>query len=338
MSVDLTTEYLGLKLANPIMASAGPLTGRVDSLRRLEASGVAAVVLPSLFEEQIEHDQLEVNRLYEFGSNAFAESLSYFPELEDVSKGPQAYLELLEDAKSALSLPVIASLNGHTAGGWTRYGRMLQDAGADALELNIYFVPTDAAMDARDVEQRYVELVGSVKQSIGIPLAVKIGSQFTSIPHFIAQLEAAGADGVVMFNRFLEPDLDLEELQFKPELLLSERYELRNPLRWIAIVRDQVACSLAATSGVHDSSDVARVLLAGADVAMATSALLTHGPAHVETLVGGLREWMIEKEYDSVAQLKGSMSRANCPDPSALERANYMRALTTYTPEYWAGG
>ena len=336
MSVDLTTNYLGLRLKNPIVASSSPLTGRVQSLKRLEEHGVAAMVLPSLFEEQIEHEEQQVDRLYAYRSESFAESLSYFPELDNVSRGPQAYLELLEDAKREVSAPLIASLNGHTDGGWTRYGRMLEAAGADALELNIYFVPTQCSMDATEVEKRYADLVASVKQSIGIPLCVKIGQQFTSIPSFVQRLITAGADGIVLFNRFLEPDIDIETLHIKPELVLSRRYESRAPLRWIAILRDQVSCSLGATSGVHEASDAVRLLLAGADAVMLASALLTHGPGHVATVLEGLSEWAAEKEYESIEQLKGSMSHANCPDPSALERANYMRALTTYTPEYWA--
>ena len=336
MSIDLTTEYLGMRLANPLVASASPLTGSSESLRTLEDHGVSAAVLPSLFEEQIEHEQTQIERLYSHQAESFAESLTYFPEIDDVTKGPQAYLELVREAKKAVSIPIIASLNGHTVGGWTRYGRMLQEAGADALELNIYYVPTDCGTDAEKVEQRYADLVASLKQSIGIPLSVKFGPQFTSIPHFAYRLMTAGADGLVLFNRFLEPDIDTEMLQFRPELVLSERHEVRVPLRWIAILRDQVACSLAATSGVHDASDVARVLLVGADVAMTASTLLTHGPAYARTLLEGLSDWMAEQEYDSVTQLKGSMSHANCPDPSALERGNYMRALTSYTPDYWA--
>ncbi|TWU29752.1 dihydroorotate dehydrogenase-like protein [Bythopirellula polymerisocia] len=335
MSTDLSTTYLGMTLKNPIVASAGPLTGNLDALRQLEDSGIAAVVLPSLFEEQIEHDEAQIDRLYQYQADSYAESLSYFPETENYSKGPQEYLDLIEEAKNALSVPVIASLNGHTPGGWTRYAQMLVDAGADALELNVYFVPTDCGMDSQDVEQRYVDLVASVRQSINIPLAVKIGSQFTSIPNIAYRLMTVGADGLVLFNRFLEPDLDLETLEIIPDLVLSQPYEVRLPLRWIAILRDQLQCSLAATSGIHHAADVSRVLLVGADVAMLTTALLKKGPRHVETILTELSSWLSENEYVSVDQLKGSMSRANCPDPSALERANYMKALTTYTKEYW---
>ncbi len=335
MSTDLSTVYLGMKLTNPLVASAGPLTGNLDALRQLEDSGIAAVVMPSLFEEQIEHDEAQIDRLYRYQAESYAESLSYFPETENYSKGPQDYLELLQEAKEHLAIPVIASLNGHTPGGWTRYAQMLEEAGADALELNVYFVPTDCGMDASEVEQRYVDLVASVRQSISIPLAVKIGSQFTSIPNIAYRLMTVGADGLVLFNRFLEPDLDLETLQIVPDLVLSQPYEVRLPLRWIAILRDQLQGSLAATSGIHHAADVSRVLLVGADVAMLTTALLKKGPRHIETVLTELENWLSENEYVSVEQLKGSMSRANCPDPSALERANYMKALTSYTKEYW---
>ena len=336
MNVDLRTTYLGLKLKNPLVASAGPLTGNLETLRQLDESGIAAVVLPSLFEEQIEHDELQINRLYEFQTESFAESLSYFPEMADYGTGSKEYLELIDQAKRCVSVPVIASLNGQSRGGWTRYARMIQDAGADALELNVYFVPTDCGMDGSEVERRYIDLVAEVKQSVKLPLAVKIGSQFSSIPSMAFRLMTAGADGLVLFNRYLEPDLDLESLQIVPDLVLSQRHEVRLPLRWIAILRDQLQCSLAASSGIHDAANVIRVLLVGADVAMMTTGLLKHRPAYVTPLLNELTNWLAENEYESVEQLKGSMSRANCPNPSMLERANYMKALATYTPEYWA--
>jgi dihydroorotate dehydrogenase (fumarate) len=336
MNIDLSTTYLGLKLKNPLVASAGPLTGNLETLRQLDDSGIAAIVLPSLFEEQIEHDELQLNRLYEFQAESFAESLSYFPETADYGKGSREYLELIDSAKRSVSVPVIASLNGQSQGGWTRYARMLQDAGADALELNVYFVPTDCGMDGSEVERRYVDLVGEVRQSVSIPLAVKIGAQFSSIPNVAFRLMTAGADGLVLFNRFLEPDLDLESLQIVPDLILSQRHEVRLPLRWIAILRDQMQCSLAASSGIHDAANVIRVLLVGADVAMMTTALLKHHPTYVTPVLNELSSWLAEHQYESVEQLKGSMSRANCPNPSMLERANYMKALATYTPEYWA--
>lgn len=335
MSVDLTTNYLGLKLPHPLVASSGPLTGKLDTLKQLADHGIAAVVLPSLFEEQIVHDELQVDRLFEFQAYSFAESLSYFPASADFGKGSQEYLELLEEAKRSLSVPVIASLNGQSNGGWTRYARLLEDAGADALELNVYFVPTDSGMEGAEVERRYVDLVAEVRRSVDIPLSVKIGSQFSSIPNIAYQLVNAGADGLVLFNRFLEPEIDLETLQFAPDLVLSQRYEVRLPLRWIAILRDQLQCSFAATSGVHDMTNLVRVLLAGADVGMMTTGLLKRGPAVVTQIIDELAEWLAAHEYASVKQMKGSMSRANCPNPSALERANYMKALATYTPEYW---
>ncbi len=337
MNVDLSTTYLGMKLKNPLVASAGPLTGNLDTLRQLADSGIAAVVLPSLFEEQIEHDELQLNRLYEFQTESYAESLSYFPGTADFGKGSREYLELVEDAKRIMRVPVIGSLNGQSQGGWTRYARMIQDAGADALELNVYFVPTNCDMEGSEVEQRYIDLVAEVRQSVKIPVAVKIGSQFSSIPNMAFRLVTAGADGLVLFNRYLEPDIDLESLQIVPDLVLSHRHEVRLPLRWIAILRDQLKCSLAATSGIHDSLNVIRVLLVGADVAMMTTELLKRRPTYLVPILSELTTWLAENDYQSVAQLKGSMSRANCPNPSMLERANYMKALATYTPDYWAG-
>ncbi len=335
MSVDLSTNYLGMRLKNPLVASAGPLTGNLDAVRSLEESGISAIVMPSLFEEQIEHEESQIQRIYQYQADSYAESLSYFPATDNYSKGPQEYLDALEATKRAISIPVIASLNGHTFGGWTRYASMLENAGADALELNVYFVPTECGMDAFDVEQRYVDLVASVKQAISIPLAVKIGSQFSSIPNIAYRLMTVGAEGLVLFNRFLEPELDLQTLAMVPDLVLSQRTEMRLPLRWIAILRDQLQCSLAASSGIHHATDVLRVLLVGADAAMITTVLLKKGPRYVATLLEELQALLIEKEYQSVEQLKGSMSLANCPDPSTLERGNYMKALTSYSSDYW---
>ena len=335
MSVDLSTVYLSLELRNPIVASSGPLTGNLASLQRLEEAGVGAVVLPSLFEEQIVHDQLEVERLYEFHADANAESLDFFPELNDQYSTPNAYLQRLEDAKRRLSIPVIASLNGASDGGWIDYARQIESAGADALELNLYFVPTDPEMSSADVEQRYVDLVAKVRDSIQIPLAVKIGAQFSALPHFAGQLALAGADGLVLFNRYLEPDIDLDRLHIKPELVFSQPFESRASLRWIAILRDQLpTVSLAATSGVHSSETAAKLLLVGADAVMMTCALITHGPNFVTKVIAELTDWMVEKEYDSVGQLRGSMSRDNTPDASALERANYVQTLAEFTSRH----
>jgi len=331
VSVDLTTTYLGLKLKNPLVASASPLTGKLDSLRQLEEAGASAAVWPSLFEEQIEHEAMEVARLYDQGTGSFSEADGFLPELDEYRIGPEAYLKQMEEAKKQLSIPLIGSLNGASKGGWVRYAKMIQDAGADALELNIYFIPTDPKMGGPDVEKQYLELVAAVKESISIPLAVKMGPYFSGLPSFAARLIEAGAAGLVLFNRFLEPDVDLEALEFRPSLQLSTRSELRLPLRWIAILRDHVNASLAATSGVHFTEDVIKSLLVGADCVMMASVLLQRGPGYLKQMLQELQSWLEEKEYESVEQLKGSMSRIRCSDPSELERANYMKALISYT-------
>jgi dihydroorotate dehydrogenase (fumarate) len=331
MSVDLTTDYLGLRLGHPLVAAASPLSASLDGIRHLEQSGAAAIVLPSLFEEQIQHEEQELNRLYEYQADAFAESLSYFPENAEYRSAPDDYLSMLEEAKKSVSVPLIGSLNGCSTGGWTRYAKSMQDAGADALELNIYFVPTDPSMTSSEVEKRYVDLAASVSQSISIPVAVKLGTNFSSIPSIAKQLVDAGSGGLVLFNRWLEPDIDLEELQITPNLVLSNRYEMRVPLRWIAILREHLTTSLAATSGVHFAEDVIKLLLAGADVVMVTSVLLKHGAETLDKLREELGVWLAERDYESVAQMKGSMSRANCPQPSELERGNYMKALVSYS-------
>lgn len=335
MSVDLSTYYLGMKLNNPLgVAACPPLTGDLDMLRRLESAGASVAVMPSLFEEQIEHEELEFNRLFEYQAESFAEALTHFPTLEDYNTGPRDYARHIEEAKKAVSIPIIGSLNGHSSGGWIRYAKMIEEAGADALELNIYFVPTDPDMTAADVEQRYIDLVASVRQSVELPLSVKIGQNFTSLPHLAQHLVAAGADGLVLFNRYAEADIDLDTLHFKPDLVLSNRHEARVPIRWIAVLRDQLPVSLAATSGVHRLQGAVKLLLAGADVTMMAAILLMNGPGFLRRLLDEMTGWLEEHEYESVEQMKGSMSRGNCPDPSALERANYMKALTTYTMEH----
>ncbi len=332
MSVDLSTSYLGLKLKNPLVASASPLTGEVDSLCKLEEAGASAAVLPSLFEEQIEHEEMEIARLYEYQTESFAESLTHFPELEDYNTGPRDYLRKVEEAKKAVTIPIIGSLNGASEGGWIRYAKEIEEAGADALELNIYFVPTNPLMTAGDIERRYTDLVAAVRESVSLPLSVKIGHAFSSLPNFTQRLVEAGADGLVLFNRYLEADIDLETLHFKPDLVLSNRHEARVPIRWIAILRDLLPKqSLAATSGVHRMEGIIKLLLAGADVTMMASVLLRKGPQFLSRLLEQVEQWLEEHEYESIEQLKGSMSQRNCPDPSALERANYMQTLTTYT-------
>lgn len=331
MIPDLSTRYLGMNLKNPLVASAGPLTGSLDTLCRLEDVGAAAAVMPSLFEEQIEHEEIETHNFYEYQAYSHAESPTYIPELINYNNGPDEYLEKIGRAKRSTSIPIIGSLNGWSEGGWIRYAKAIEQAGADALELNVYFVPTDASMTAADVEQQYVDLVVSVRESISIPLAVKIGPNFTSLPNFAQRLAEAGADGLVLFNRFLEADIDLECLEYRPDLVLSNRHEARIPIRWIGILRDELEISLAASSGVHRVDGVVKLLLAGADVTMMTSILLMQGPEHLGKILTQFEQWLYEYECKSVEQLKGSMSRGNCPDPSALERANYMKAMVNYT-------
>ena len=333
MSPDLTTTYLGLRLRSPIVASSSPLTGKIESLLELERQGIGAAVLPSIFEEQIEHDQLDVHELLEHATHSFGEALTWFPELDDYSTGPDAYLEHLAQAKQALEVPVIASLNGVSPGGWLRYARLCEQAGADALELNVYAVETDADVSAGAVEERTAGLVREVRSAVSIPLAVKVGPFYSAFAHMAAQLKEAGADGLVLFNRFLQPDIDLDTLEISPWLALSTPSELRLPLRWIAILHGRVDISLAGTSGVHDWQGALKLFLAGADVAMTASAALARGPHVVSEIIGGIRDWMIEREYTSIEQLKGSLSQASCPDPAAFERGNYMRALFSYAPD-----
>jgi len=329
---DLSTTYLGLRLRSPIVASASPLTGNLESLRELEREGIGAAVLPSLFEEQIEHEQLDVHELLEHATHSFGEAVTWFPELEDYSTGPDAYLEHLAQAKSVLEVPVIASLNGVSPGGWLRYARLCENAGADALELNVYAVETNVELSAVDVEARTIRLVKEVREAVSIPLAVKVGPFYSAFAHMAAQLQDAGADGLVLFNRFLQPDIDLETLEISPWFALSTPAELRLPLSWLAILRDRVHVSLAGTTGVHDWQSALKLLLAGADVVMVASAPLARGPEVVRGFIDGLRAWMVEREYTSVEQLKGSLSQASCPDPAAFERGNYMRALVSYAP------
>ena len=330
MTPDLRTAYLGLELSNPLVASASPLSANLDTLRRLEEAGAAAVVLQSLFEEQVEHEELHVHHVVVEGAGARPEACAYFPELDDYNTGPRAYLDHVEAARAALEIPVIASLNGCTAGGWVRYARLMEEAGAHAIELNAYLVPTDPAACGAEVEARYLELVAAVRQATRVPLAVKIGPYFSSLPDIARRLVQAGADGLVLFNRFLEPDIDLETLEVVPTVHLSTPEELRLPLRWIAVLRGRVACSLGATSGVHRAEDALKLLLAGADVTMMASALLRHGPDRLREVREGMSAWLAGHEYESVAHMRGSMSQRAVADPAAYERANYMRALTGY--------
>jgi len=334
MPADLSTTYLGLRLRTPLVASASPLSARLDSLHRLEQAGVGAVVMQSLFEEQIVHEEVELQSVLELGAWSQPEASTYFPELDTYNTGPEDYLRHLEAASGALSVPVIGSLNGYTRGGWVRYAQLMQNAGAAALELNLMFVPTDSASTAEEVEDRYLGLVADIRAATGLPLAIKIGPFFSSLPNFAARLVEAGANGLVLFNRYLEPDIDLESMSVAPVLHLSTVEEMRLPLRWIAILRDQVNVSLAATTGIHDAASALKVLLAGADVAMMASALISMGPDHVRAVLAGMQYWLDEREYESVDQMKGSMSRHSVPDPTDYERANYLRALTHYTIDH----
>jgi len=334
MSVDLRSRYLGLELKNPIVAAASPMTGSLDRLKRLEDAGVAAVVLPSLFEEEIEHQQMATHHLMLSGTELSPEAHGFFPEMQSYMTGPDHYLQMIGEAKDALSVPVIPSLNGYTPGGWTQIARQMEQAGADAIELNIYFLATGLDDTSTEIEKRYIDLVASVRGIVSIPVAVKVSPYFSAMANMAARLAEAGASGLVLFNRFVQPDILLDELEVAPHLVLSTSDELRLALRWIAILRGRVRASLAATGGAHSPEDVLKLLLAGADCVMLASSLLRQGPDHIAALVSSVEKWLREREYDSVEQMKGSLSQQACPDPAAFERTNYMRALTSYTGEY----
>jgi len=331
MSADLRSRYLGLELKNPIVAAASPLTNSLDGLKRLEDAGVAAVVLPSLFEEQIEHEEMAAHDLMLSGAELSPEARGFFPEMQHYNTGPDSYLKLIGEAKRALAVPVIPSLNGYTPGGWTQIAKQFEQAGADAIELNIYFLATGLDDSSAEVEQRYVDLVASVSSMVSIPVAVKVSPYFSAMANMAARLAAAGASGLVLFNRFVQPDIRLEELEVAPRLVLSTSDELRLALRWIAILRGRITASLAATGGAHTPDDVLKLLLAGADCVMVASSLLRQGPKHIAILVSGVEQWLTAHEYASVEQMKGSLSQLSCPDPEAFERANYMKALISYT-------
>ncbi len=333
MSVDLRTSYLGLSLRNPICAAASPVTGTLDGLRRVEDAGAALVVLPSLFEEQIEIEEMSTHQLLEYGAEVSPEASGFLPELRYYLNGPDAYLDLIRQAKRSLDIPLIPSLNGFTAGGWARIAKQFQEAGADAIELNVYFLATDVDQTSDEVEKRYLDLVTLVSGLVDIPVAVKVGPYFSAMGNMAKRLARSGAKGLVLFNRFLQPDILLDELEVAPRLVLSTPDELRLALRWIAILRGRVNASLAATGGAHSADDVLKLLLAGADCVQVASCLLRNGPEHVRTLLRGMETWMIDREYASVEQLKGSLSQRNCPDPAAFERANYMKTLMSFTGE-----
>lgn len=328
--VDLSTTYLGLELKNPLVASASPLSKKLDSVRHLEDAGVSAVVLYSLFEEQITHESHALDHFLNRTTDVSAEAMSYFPEMETYNIGPDKYLEHIQKIKSAVNIPVIASLNGISTGGWVDYAQKMQQAGADALELNMYYIPTDAAITGPELEKSYVELVHDVRSKVKIPLAVKLSPFFTSLPNLAGRLVQSGANGLVLFNRFLQPDLDIETLEVVPHLVLSTSDELRLPLRWVAILYGRVQADLALTSGVHTAEDMVKSVMAGASVTMVASELLTKGIDRAGEMLTEMQQWMEQYEYQSVRQMRGSMSQKNVAEPAAFERANYMKALSSY--------
>ena len=324
---DLSTSYLGLQLRNPLVASASPLSQEVDSIRQLEDAGASAVVLYSLFEEQLRRETLELDFYLSAGTESFPESLSYFPEPSEFKNGPEEYLEHIRKAKSAVQIPIIASLNGSSVGGWIQYATQIEEAGADALECNIYWIPTDTTVTSEQVERQYLDILHAVKSAVHIPVALKLSPFFSSLAAIAKQFDDAGADGLVLFNRFYQPDVDLEKLEMTPNVLLSTPHAMRLPLTWIGILRGRIKASLAATSGIHEAEDVIKLLLVGADVTMLCSTLLRNGIKHLGTIESDLRLWMETHEYESVRQMQGSMSQLHSQDPAAFERAQYMRAV-----------
>jgi dihydroorotate dehydrogenase (fumarate) len=331
--MDLTTTYLGLELAHPVVASASPLSETVDGICRLEDAGAAAVVMHSLFEEQLTRESHRLDHYLDYGTESFAEALTYFPGAEAYHVGPDQYLDKIRQAKERVAIPIIGSLNGISTGGWTRYAQEMEQAGADALELNIYYIPTDPDLTGAEVEQRYVEIVQAVRRHSSIPLAVKLSPYFSAPAHLAHQLVNAGADALVLFNRFYQPDFDLEALEVVPHLILSNPVELRLPLRWVAMLYGRVDVDFAITSGVHTHEDVLKGLMAGAKVTMMTSALLQHGLSRIGEIVEALTFWMETHEYKSVRQMQGSMSQQHVSEPSAFERANYMKVLQSWRPD-----
>jgi dihydroorotate dehydrogenase (fumarate) len=328
--LDLATTYMGLRLKNPLVPSASPLSRDVSTVRALEDNGAAAIVMHSLFEEQIDHEAKELDHFLSHATESYAEALTYFPSAAEYEVGPQEYLENVRRIKEAVDIPVIASLNGVTIGGWLNHARLIEQAGADGLELNVYHIPTDPAVNGRQVEDLYANILAAVKAQVDIPVAMKLSPYFSAMAAMARRLEQGGANALVLFNRFYQPDIDLESLEVFPNLRLSTSHDMRLPMRWIAILRPHLELSLAATGGIDSAVDLVKMLMVGADVTMVCSTLLRHGPRRVQELLVGLREWLVEHEYESVSQLRGSMSHAACSDPSAFERANYMRALNSF--------
>ena len=328
--MDITTTYLGLKLKSPIVCSAGPLSEKISNIREMEDAGAGAVVLYSIFEEQIEHEQLELDYHTSVHAESFAEATSYLPTPFEFKLGPDEYLNHIRKAKEAVNIPVIASLNGKSIGGWTDYAKKMEQAGADAIELNIYLLPTDLNIPGNEIEKTYIEIVKAVKSAVKIPIAVKMHPFFSSTSFMASQLSKAGADGLVMFNRFYQPDIDLETLEVVPNVILSTPMAMRLPLRWIAMMYGRINADLAATSGIYNAEDVLKMVMAGAKVTQMLSALLKFGIGHIADVTTNLKTWMEEKEYESLDQMRGSMSYMNVDNPAKFERANYMKVLNSY--------
>ncbi|HOW28498.1 MAG TPA: dihydroorotate dehydrogenase-like protein [Elusimicrobiota bacterium] len=328
--MDLKTKYLGMELRTPLMASASPLSEDVATIKKLEESGASAVVLYSLFEEQLTKERVELHHHLTQGTDSFAEALTYFPEPSEFKLGPEEYLNHIRKAKEAVKIPVIASLNGTSTGGWTDYAKKMQQAGADALELNIYYIPTDMNLSSEQIEKTYIDILTSVKSVVSIPVALKLSPFFSNMASMAKKLDDAGADALVLFNRFYQPDIDLDSLEVRPHLLLSTTASLRLPLRWIALLYGRIKADMAATGGIHEVEDALKVLMAGASVTMLCSTLLRHGVNRIRILEQGIRAWMEEHEYESIQQLRGSISQKNCVAPTAFERAQYMKTLQSY--------
>jgi dihydroorotate dehydrogenase (fumarate) len=336
--IDLSTTYLGLTLRNPLVVSASPLCEDLINLQEMEDAGAGAVVLHSLFEEQISRESLDLDQRLAHGSESYAEALHYFPDMADYNLGPEGYLEHLRQAKAVLSIPVIASLNGATTGGWIRYAQEMEQAGADALELNGYYISADPDRTGIQVEQMYCELVKDIKERVHIPVAVKLSPYFSAMANMARRLDEAGADALVLFNRFYQPDFDLESLEVMPSLLLSTPQELPLRLHWVGLLYGRIRADLAVTGGVHTAQNVVKTMMAGARVAMMTSALLKHGIGHLKQVRDDLVRWLEEHEYESIRQMQGSMSQRAVADPAAFERANYMKVLRSYLLKAPAGG
>jgi dihydroorotate dehydrogenase (fumarate) len=333
--MDLSTTYLNKKLSSPLVVSANPLSERIDNIKRMEDVGAGAIVLYSLFEEQIRQEEFALNHHLTHGTESFAESLTYFPEMLEYHTTSDAYLEHIRKCKEAVNIPIIASLNGTTPSGWTSFAKKIEQAGADGLELNLYSIPADPTWSAEDVEANYLATVIRVRNAVKIPVAVKLSPFFSNLSNFAIHLDETGVDGMVLFNRFYQPDIDLDTRGVHPHLVLSTAHDLRLPLRWIAMLYGRVKASLAATSGIHSGTDAIKAHMAGASVSMMASALLSHGIDHIRVVEKEMREWMEENEYDSIRQMKGSVSQIHCENPSEFERTQYMQALTSYLPRQY---